>query len=76
MRLGSPRPLERVSGKVRDSFEYLEYVCFRPLTSIFSLVQGKAKNRCGCLARRRFFKVPVMGLIAFLLQRLFYTSVW
>jgi hypothetical protein len=75
MRIGSPRPLERERG--RDSFAYLEYVGFRLLTSILSLLQGRGeKPDAVAWARRRFFKVPVMALIAFVLKRPFYTAMW
>ena len=55
---GLASPFKKGEGEVRDSFAYRESS---------PLLQGRGgKTGCGCLARRRFFKVAVMGLIAFL----------
>ena len=61
--MGSPRPLERERGRVRDCFAELEYASFRPLTSILSpCSRGEAgKPDAVSSAWRRFIKVPRDG---------------
>ena len=48
-----------------------------PHLNRLSCSRGEAKKQDAVAwARRRFFKVPVMALIAFPLTRPFYTAVW
>ena len=75
--MGSPRPIERERGRVRDS-AYLEYASFRPLTSILSPAPGERREKTGCGfvgMGAGFIKVPEMDLIALLLKRPFHTGV-